>query len=120
MVVVETEGEPYSRRKTLPEGDQQPRRPLDADAPAQQGPQQAPLFRQEAQPRLAVGGHSQVGLAVMTVLDLQGAVPDRDGRLLLLLAGEREVVNGVQLRRLASLKRERQPGQEALDRRRPQ
>ena len=48
-------------------------------------PQQAPLFRQEAQPRLAVGGHTQVGLALMTVLDLQGAVPDRDGRLLLSL-----------------------------------
>src|SRR5947207_12461879 len=86
-----------SRRKTLAQGDQQLRRPLDADAPAEQGPHQAPLLRQEAEPRLAVGGHSQVGLALMTVLDLQGAVPNRDGRLSLLLAGEGEVVDGVQL-----------------------
>ena len=108
------------RRKALAEGHQQPWRPLDADAPAEQRPQQAPLFGQEAQPRLAVGGNVQVGLPLMTVLHLQGAVPDRDGRLLRLLAGEGEVVDGVQLRRLAPLKRERQPRQEALDRRRPQ
>src|SRR5262249_26713676 len=88
--------------------------------PAEQGPQQAPLFRQEAQPRLAVGGHTQIGLAVMSVLDLQGAFSNRDGRLLLLLAGEREVEDSVQLRRLPPLKGERQPRQEALDGRRPQ
>src|SRR2546429_7915333 len=98
---------PLSRRETLAEGDQQPGRPLDADLPAEQGPQQASLFRQEPQPRLAVGGHSQVGLALMTVPDLQGAVPDRDGRLLWLLAGEGEVVDGVQLRCLPRLERER-------------
>src|SRR5262245_5602749 len=95
-----------SRREALAEGHQQPRRPLDADAPAQQRPQQAPLFRQEAQPRLTVGGHTEVRLPMMAVLDLQGAVPDRDGRLLRLLVGEREVVDGVQLRRLAPLKRQ--------------
>src|ERR1700732_4532948 len=111
MVVMETEGESYSRGKTLPEGDQQFRRPLDANAPAEQGPQQAALFRQEAQPRLAVGGHTQVGLPLMTVLHLQGAVPDRDGRLFFLLAGEGEVVDGVQPRSLARLERERQPRQ---------
>src|SRR5436305_3145746 len=109
MVAEETEGEPYSRGKTLPEGDQQLRRPLDADAPAEQRPQQAPLFRQEAQPRLAVGGHFQVSLALMTVLHLQGAFPDRDGCLPRLLACEGEVVDGVEVRRLLRLKREGQP-----------
>src|SRR5205085_9666820 len=105
---------------TLAEGDQQPGRPLDADFPAQQGPQQASLFCQEPKPRLAVGGHSEVGLALMTVPDLQGTVPDRDGRLLRLLAGEGEVVDGVQLRRLPRLERERKTRQEALDRAGPQ
>src|SRR5947209_20476838 len=99
---------PLSRRETLAEGDQQPGRPLDADLPAQQGPQQASLFRQEPKPRLAVGGHAEVGLALMTVPDLQGTVPDRDSRLLLLLAGEGEVVDGVQLRRLPGLERARE------------
>src|SRR6266853_1258909 len=103
MVVMETAGELHSRGKTLPEGDQQLRRPLDANAPAQQGPQQAPLFRQEAQPRLAVGSHSQVSLPLMTVLDLQSAVPDRDGRLFLFLAGESEVLDGIHLRRFPRL-----------------
>src|SRR4051812_26101012 len=93
--------EPDSRGEALAEGHQQPRRPLDADAPAQQGPQQAPLLGQETQPGFAVGGHTQVSLPLMTVLDLQGAVPDRDGRLLALLAGEREVVDGLKPRRLA-------------------
>src|SRR5205823_3057713 len=119
MAVVETEGEPYSRGQTLSESHQQFWRPLDADTSAQQGPQQAPLFRHEAQPRLAVGGHTQVGLALVAVLDLQAAVPDRDGRLLRLLAGEGEVIHGVQLRRLPRLKRQGQPRQEALDRARP-
>src|SRR5438552_3908741 len=82
---------------------------LEAEAVAQQGPEQAPLFRQETQPRLAVGGHAQVGRALVTVLDLQGAVPDRDGRLLLLAAGEGEVVDGGQVRGLPRLKREGQP-----------
>src|SRR5262245_6474464 len=84
---------PPLRREALTEGHQQFRRPLDADSPAEQGPQQAPLFCQEAQPRLAVGGHTQVGLALVAVTDLHGAVPDRHGRLLRLLAGEREVVD---------------------------
>src|SRR5262245_59473237 len=56
----------------------------------------------------------------MTVPELQGAVPNRDGRVFLLLAGEGEVVDGVQLRRLPPLKRQRQPRQEALDRADPQ
>src|SRR5665213_983069 len=117
MVVMETEGEPDSRGKTLPKGDQQLRRSLDAyTAAQQQGPQQASLFRQEAQPRLAVGGHTHVGLALMTILDLQGAVPDRDRRLFLLRAGERKMVDGVQLRRFPWLKRETQPRQESLNR----
>src|SRR5205814_5909448 len=111
---------PLSRRETLAEGDQQSGRPLDADFPAQQGPQQASLFRQEPKPRLAVGGHSEVGLALMTVPDLQDTVPDRDGRLLRLLAGEGEVVDGVQLRCLPGLERERKTRQEALDRAGPQ
>src|SRR5204862_7572831 len=62
----------------------------------------------------------QVGLALMTVPDLQGAVPDRDGRLLRLLAGEGEVVDGVQLRCLPTLEGERKARQEALDRAGPQ
>src|SRR2546425_7143575 len=64
-----------SRGKTLAESDEQLRRSLDADSPAEQGPQQAPLFGQEAEPCLAVGSHTQVGFALMTVLDLQSAVP---------------------------------------------
>src|SRR5438067_5251340 len=100
---METEGVPHSRGKALAEGYQQLRRPLDADAPAQQGPQQAPLFRQETEPRLAVGGHTQVGLPLITILDLQGAAPNCDRRLLLFVAGEGEVVDGVQLRRLPRL-----------------
>jgi len=63
-----------SRWEAFAEGDQQPGRPLDADALAQERPQQAPLFRQETQPRIAVGGHMQIGLALMTILHLQGAV----------------------------------------------
>jgi hypothetical protein len=86
---------PLSQRETLAEGHQQPGRTLEADAPAQQRSQQASLFRHEAQPRLAVGGHTQVGLALMTVLYLQGAVPNRDGCPFLLLAGEGEVVDGI-------------------------
>src|SRR6516164_8121226 len=84
-----------SRREALAEGDQQPRRSLDADAAAEQRPDQAPLFCQEPQPRLAVGGHAQVSLALKTVLHLQGAIADRDGCLRRLLAGEREMVDRV-------------------------
>src|SRR5262245_43198910 len=51
----------------------------------------------------------------MAVLNLQGAVPDRDSRQLLFLAGESEMVHGVQLRCLPRLKRQWQPRQEALD-----
>src|SRR5207248_11401726 len=82
------------RREALAEGQQQPRQPLDSDAPAEQRPQQAPLFRQEAEPRLAVRGHAQVGLALVAVLHLQLAAPDRNGGLPFLLAREREVVDG--------------------------
>src|SRR5438874_1568946 len=89
-----------------------------AKNPASVGPGRS--SRQDTAPRLAVGGHSEVGLALMTVPDLQGTVPDRDGRLLRLLAGEGEVVNGVQLRRLPGLERERKTRQEALDRAGPQ
>src|SRR5439155_9119371 len=98
----------------------EPGRALDADYPPQQGPQPAPFFRQEAEPRLAVGGHTQVGLSLMPRLDLQRAVPDRHGRLLRFLAGEGEVVDGVQLRRLPRLERERKTRQESLDRAGPQ
>src|SRR5262249_27658581 len=56
----------------------------------------------------------------MTVLHLQGAGPNRDCRQLLFLAGEGEMVDGVQLRRFPPLKGERQPRQESLDRRRTQ
>src|SRR5262249_44248135 len=83
------------RREALTEGDQQLRRALDADAPAEQRPQEAPLLRQEAEPRLAVGGNTQVGLAPMTFPPLQGPFPDRDGRFHLFLAGEGEMVDGV-------------------------
>src|SRR5215831_6463704 len=62
---------PRSRWEALAEGDQQLRRALDADAAADQRPEQAPLFGEEAEPRLAVGGHTQVGLALMAVLHLQ-------------------------------------------------
>jgi len=43
------------------------------------------------------------------VLDLQGAVPNHDGRLFLLLAGEAEVVDGLKSCRLPRLERESQP-----------
>ena len=56
----------------------------------------------------------------MAVLHLQRALSDRDGRLDLLLAGEREVVNGVQLRRFPRLKRERQAREEQRNRPGPQ
>lgn len=61
---------PHSRRETLAKGDQQLRRPFNANLPPQQRPQQTTLFRQEAEPSLAVGGHTQVGHALMTVLHL--------------------------------------------------
>src|SRR2546430_11426326 len=109
-----------SRGKTLAESDEQLRRSLDADSPAEQGPQQAPLFCQEAEPCLAVGSHTQVGFALMTVLDLQSAVPNRDSCLLFFFAGEGEVVDGLQIRRLPRLKGERQPSQETWDRPGPQ
>ena len=85
LIVVEAEGEPDSCGEAFSEGNQQLRRPFDADAPAQQGPQQASLFCQETQPRLTVGGHTQIGLALVALLDLQGAVLNRDGGLLALL-----------------------------------
>src|SRR5262249_39834227 len=110
---------PLLRRETLAEGHQQFWRTLDADSSAEQGPQQAPLFRQEAQPRLAVGGHMQVGLALVAVPHLHGAVPDHNSCLLRLFAGEGEVVHGAQPRRLAGLEEQPQPEQEAPEGGRP-
>src|SRR5262249_41212122 len=62
----------------------------------------------------------QVGLSLVTVLPLQGAVADRHGRLSFFVASEREVINGVQVRSLPRLKREAQAGQEPRNRPGPQ
>src|SRR5262245_12411171 len=68
-----------SRRETFAERNEQIRRTLDADAAADQRPEQASFFGEEAEPRLAVGGHTQVGRALMAVLHLQRAAPNRHG-----------------------------------------
>src|SRR5262245_9635963 len=104
------------RGEAFAEGDQQPWRPLDADPPAENRPQEAPLLRHEPQPRLAVRRHEQVCFALVAVPNLQGAVPEGDGRLPYFFAGEGEVVDGVQLRRLPRLERERKTRKELLDR----
>src|SRR3954471_113507 len=85
-----------SRWEALAEGRQEPRRTLQADLPPQEGPDEAPLLRQEPEPGAAVGGDAEVGRADVPALHPDRLVPDDDRRLGRLLAGEREVVRGVQ------------------------
>src|SRR6185503_13734444 len=79
------EGIAALRGEALSECHQQLRWALQADPPPQQGPQEAALPGEEAQPGLAVGGHAQVGSSLVALPDREGPVLDRDRRLLLLL-----------------------------------
>src|SRR3954451_10301971 len=88
---------PCSSRMTsgweaTPEGDQQTGRPLQADLPADQGPDEVPLLRQETEPGPAVGDDAEVGGADMPRLDPDQLSSDDDRRLSGLLPGEFEVI----------------------------
>src|SRR3954471_8194316 len=85
-----------SRWETPAEGRQETRRTLQADLPPQEGPDEAPLLRQEPEPGAAVGGDAEAGPADQSSLDPDRLVPDHDRRLGGFLPGEREVVRGVQ------------------------
>src|SRR3954452_13664535 len=102
--------------KAPPEGDQQTGSPLQADLPADQGPDEVPLLRQETEPGPAVGDDAEVGGADMPRLDPDRLISDDDRRLGGLLPGKFEVIRCVQARRGVPLEDVREEGQERPDR----
>ena len=101
--------------KHLPKASKSFGDPLDANLSTEQCPKQTTLFRQKAEPSFAVGRHTQVGLAKMSVFDSELAVSNRHRGILFLFAGEREVIDRIQVLRLAWLKREGKTSQERRD-----
>src|SRR3954465_10731187 len=102
--------------EATPEGGHQAGRPLQADLPADQGPGEVPLLRQETEPGPAVGDDTEVGGADVPRLDPDRLAPDDDRRLGGLLPVEFEVIGGVQALRGVPLEGVREDGQEGPDR----
>src|SRR5437773_2470016 len=94
----------HSQWEAFAERQQQPRRTLEAQFPAQQAPEETALFRNETKPPLAVGRHSQTGAANVPLAHLQSLVPNDHSCFLCLRPGEREVVSGFQALGLPPLK----------------
>src|SRR3954452_1579369 len=101
--------------EATPEGDQQTGGPLQADLPADQGPGEVPLLRQETEPGPAVGDDAEVGGADVPRLDPDRLASDDDRRLGGFLSGECEAIRGVQARRGVPLEDVREDGQEGPD-----
>src|SRR3954463_2035235 len=110
MTFVENRGPPTQQRwssawtmasgwEAPPEGDQQTGRPLQADLPADQRPDEVPLLRQETEPGPAVGDDAEVGGADVPRLHPGRLASDDDRRLGGPPPGEWEVIRGVQARR---------------------
>src|SRR5262249_5786308 len=104
------------RWEALPKGQQQPGRPLEAQSPAQQAPEQASFFGQEAEPPPAVRGHAQGGAPDVPLADAHRLVADDNGGLLVFIPAEGEVEGGVQPLGSVSLKDQGQAPQEAPNR----
>src|SRR4051794_28456349 len=102
--------------EATPEGGQQTGRPLQADLPADQGPDEVSLLRQETEPGPAVGDDAEVCGADMPRLDPDRLASDDDRRLGGLFPGEGEVIGGVQALRGVPLEGVREDGQEGPDR----
>src|SRR4029079_13503375 len=78
------------------------------------------LMREEAEPGLSICRDAKVRLAEQTVLDIEGTVPDSDGRLALLHAGEFEMEDGIETLGLVWLEYEWHEGEKAADGARPE
>src|SRR5262245_61624651 len=100
-----------SRREALSKSQEQSRRSLDADLPAQQSPDEIPFLRQEPQPRSAVGRDRQVGIARMAFPDVQCLLTNRDRRAAYFRSGEGELIRRLEPLRSIPLECQGQPVQ---------
>src|SRR5690349_12883047 len=71
------------RREAFAEFQQQARVALDLDLSADESQRKTLLMREEAEPGLGICGDAKARLAKQAVLDVEGTVPDGDGRLAL-------------------------------------
>src|SRR5256885_12210079 len=85
----------YSRWKAAPECEQQLGRSLNANLPPEQRPYETGFLPQKAQPGLAVGSESEIGLSIVAFGNLQLFVSNRDSCFQFLVTGEREVINSI-------------------------
>ena len=85
----------YSRWKAAPECKQQLGRPLNANLPPEQRPYEIGFLAQKAQPGLAVGSKSEIGLPIVALGNLQLFVSNRDCCFHFVVTREREVIDSV-------------------------
>src|SRR6266850_5761866 len=104
------------RREAAAEGQQEPGRSLDSNLSSEQGPYEIGFLAQEAKPSLAIRNESQICGPVVAFGYLQRLFLNHDGGLQFFLAGECEVIGGVQPLGSASLKYEWKPPQEVANR----
>src|SRR5919206_277306 len=107
-------GENQLLGKALAERHQQLEWAIEPNLPPQECPHHVFFLPQQADPRLRVSGHVQIGLADMPLLHAHFLVLNHDSGLPRLMAGEGEVESGVQSRRLAGLEDVRQSVKENL------
>src|SRR5438309_6305095 len=84
-----------SRWKAPPKCKQQLGRSLNANLPPEQRPYEIGFLAQKAQPGLAVGSKSQIGLPIVAFGNLQLFVSNRDCCFHFVMTGEREVIDSV-------------------------
>src|SRR3954468_21893225 len=84
-----------SRWKAAPKCKQQLRRSRNANLPPEQCPYEIGFLAQKAQPGLAVGSKSEIGLPIVAFGNLQLFVSNRDRCSHFVVTGEREVIHSV-------------------------
>src|ERR1700757_5212794 len=85
----------HLRWKAAPECKEQLRRSLNANLPPDQRPYEIGLLAQKAQPGLAIGSKSQIGLSIVAFGNLQLFPSNRDCCFNFVLAGEGKVIVSV-------------------------